>query len=336
MRNVHLLVLVNVINLAACVTPRVSQQEAVLLPDGESGKWWVINTISQDRYGRDVHFNSLVSIDKTGEKKYASCFVSVWSATAQSCYTATRNTPAGELRFNRKFPVKISFPANNPPDMDWRLVLKRNKLDIFFSLNDKTNVLPKGYTGLSASFPKQNPFAVSVIRSSPKAWAVNPVRATVKLEGNVQASAPDNLLIRVFSDKDLLLKKSSSAFVHWLDLSLQSGKHLSVLFSTDASSNTDTEAVLLWDEQGNIMARPEITLKKINSNNLQAGSLTKPYPLFFSIELPGQHVQVLLQPRMVQQEIAANKNSVWLGAVEALDVQSGRPAGKGNMFIFKQ
>ncbi|MBK8519518.1 MAG: lipocalin family protein [Ferruginibacter sp.] len=329
-------VTVFIFSLFGCTTSRVTEKDALIFPEADKGKWWIINTILQDSNGKDVHFNSLVSIDKTGGKNYAACFVSVWSEFDNAYYTATRIAGVPGMKFNKKFPLRIRFPGNDSLAMEWSLVLKRNGLNFLTALNNKTKTLPKDYTELTVGFNKQMPFAVSSISASPEAWAVNPISAAVKISGNMQSSAVNDLLIRVFSDKELLLKRSSETYVHWLDLTLNAGKQLSVLFSTDATANVKTEAVLLWDEYGNIMARPQITLQQTSNDNIQAGSLTKPYPLLFSVNLPDQHLNITVKPRKVEQEIAANKNSFWMGAVEAIDSLSGQRAGKGNLFIFKQ
>jgi hypothetical protein len=325
-----------IISLASCDTTRVLQHETALFVEAGKGKWWIINTVLQDRNGKDVHFNSLVSIDKMGDKNYAACFVSVWNESENNYYSATRTADVSARKLKTKFPLRISFPGKDSLAMEWNLVLKRNGLNFLTELNDKTKDLPKGYTELYARYSKQKPFSVSGISASPQAWAVNPILADVKMSGNMQTSGSGKLLLRIFSDKKILLQKSSETYVHWLDLHLQSGKQLSILFSTDAGSNVKTEAVLLWDEHGNIMARPQMTLQKISNHNIQAGTLTKQYQLFFSVILPEQHLHITLQPRMIQQEITANKNSFWMGAVEAMDKQTGQPAGKGNMYIFKQ
>jgi len=324
-----------ILSLISCVTSRISQNEAVLFPEAGKGKWWIINTILQGRNGKDVHFNSLVSIDKMGNKNYAACFVSIWNESDNTYYTATRTTNVSEWKFKTKFPLRISFPGKDLLAMEWSLVLKRNGLNFLTELNNKTNALPKGYTELSAGFNKQSTFSFSGISAAPQAWAVDPISADVKASGNMQSSGPGKLLIRIFSDKDILLKKSSRAFVHWLDLALSNGKQLSILFSTDATSGIKTEAVLLWNEQGNIMARPQLILQKESNDKSQPGP-AKQYPLFFSIELPDQQLNLMLQPRMMQQEITANRNSFWMGAVEVKDKRSGQAAGKGNMYIFKQ
>jgi hypothetical protein len=319
-----------------CNTSRVYQKERLLFPEAGKGKWWIISTILQDRNGKDVHFNSLVSMDKMGDKNFAACFVSVWNETDKTYYTAIRTAGIHRVKTKSNFPLRINFPGNDSAAMEWSLVLKRNHLNFLTELNNQKAPLPKGFTELSAVFNKQHPFSVSVINASPHAWAVDPVIADVKLKGNMQSSAVNKLLVRVFSDKEILLKKSAGAYVHWLDLTLSTGKQLSVLFSTDGSSNIKTESVLLWDGQGNIMARPQLILQKINNDKEQAGSLAKQYPLFFSIELPEQRLNIMLQPRMIQQEMTANKNSFWMGAVEAMDKQSGQAVGKGNMYVFKQ
>jgi hypothetical protein len=325
-----------IFSLIGCATSRVTEKDALLFPEADKGKWWIINTILQDRNGKDVHFNSLVSIDKSGGKNYAACFVSVWREWDNAYYTAIRIAGVPDMKFNKKFPLRIRFRGNDSLAMEWSFVLKRNGLNFLTALNNKIKTLPKGYTELSAGFNKQKSFAVSAISASPQAWAVNAITADVKMSGNMQSAALNKLLIRVFSDKEILLNKSSETYVHWLDLSLQSGKQLSILFSTDVTTNIKTDAVLLWDEYGNIMARPQITLQKINDENIQAGSLTKQYPLLFSVNLPEQHLNITLRPRMIEQEITANKNSFWMGAVEALDIQSSQSMGKGNMYIFKQ
>jgi len=336
MRIHFFIIAIFILSLTSCVTSRVSQNETVLFPEGGKGKWWIINTILQDRNGKDVHFNSLVSIDKMGDKKYAACFVSVWNEKENTYYTATRTADVSEWKFKTKFPLRINFPGKDSLAMEWSLVLKRNGLNFLTELNNKTNALPKSYTELSAGFNKQNPFSFSGISAGPQAWAVDPISADVKISGNMQSSGSGKLLVRIFSDKEILLKKSSGAYVHWLDLALSNGNQLSILFSTDAASNIKTEAVLLWNEQGNIMARPQMILQKENNNKGEINSLTKLYPLSFSIELPEQKLDLVLQPRMMQQEVTANKNSFWMGAVEAMDKKSGQAAGKGNMYIFKQ
>lgn len=325
-----------IINIISCTSSRVVQNEAMLFPDNVKGKWWIVNAVLQDRNGKDVHFNSLLSIDKTGGKYYSSCYVSVWAASENIYYTGIRNAEIPGGKFKKRFPLRIAFPGNDPQAMEWRLVLKRNSLNYLTDLNNKVKDLPKGYTELRARFDKQKIFAVSSISASPEAWAVKPINAEVKLSGNLHALAKSKLSIRVFSDKDILLKQSAGTYVYWLDLALQSGKQLSILFRSDTTYGTNTGSVLLWDESGNIMARPQVSVQKINNDMNGSRLSAKQYPLYFSVILPEQHIHVMLKPRMVEQEIAANKNSFWMGAVEATDEQSGQPAGKGNMYVFKQ
>lgn len=323
--------------LTACNTSRVTQQEAVLFPEAGKGKWWIINTVLYNRQYKEVHFNALVSIDEMAGKKYAACFVSAWnSADTNNYYTGIRTAPMPVLNYRNKFPLKIWLPANDSSGMEWSLVLKRNSFNLLTELKSKTNDQAKNYTELSASFNKQNPFAVSAISAEPQAWALNPLPASIWLNGNMPAAGAGNIQVRVFSDKELLLKRSSDAYVHWLDLDVQSGKHLSVLFSTDSEGKIKTDATMLWDEQNNIMARPQVTMQLISKENTVALTSSKAYPLFFSIEIPQQQLNIIVKPRMLQQEITANKNSFWMGAVEAIDNRTGQSAGKGNMYIFKQ
>jgi len=337
MRNYLLVVLIGTVSFAACLTRHASRQEAALLPGTESGKWWIINTILQDSYGKDVHFNSLISIDKTGRKNYTACFVSAWSERDSTYYAATRISQDTGIKYRNNFPVRISFPAVDSSGIEWSLLFKRNTIQLLSSFSNKKTNKAGGYTELVSVFRKQDPFAVSVISSLPQAWAVNPIIATSKMKGDLYAAGKDEkLCIRVFANKEVLLKKSSGAYVHWLDLSLQSGKQLGVLFTTDANGGITTDAVLLWDEQGEIMAKPPLFLQQLYIDSVPAASLSRPYPLYFSVVIPSEQINLKLQPRMAGQEITANRSSCWMGAVEATDSSSGRRAGKGNMYIFKQ
>lgn len=319
----------------ACVTRHASQSEAALLPEADKGKWWIIHTILQDMHGKDLHFNALVSTDRTGDKNYASCFAAAWSQYDSGYYTASRTSEVGAIRYKSNFPVRIYFPPKDSGTMEWSLLLKRNGVQLLTSLSRKETETGS-YTQLKSAFRKQDPFSISVISLQPQARALKPVNAESKIAGSLHAGGKEKLFIRVFSDKELLLKMSASACVHWLDLSLQSGKQLGILFTTDAVKGITTHAVLLWDEQGNIMAKPTLILEQQQNKTTGPDSLSRPYPLIFSIVLPEQQLNIQLQPRMTSQEIKANKNSFWMGAMEARETNSGLPAGKGNMYIFKQ
>ncbi|MBL7701465.1 MAG: hypothetical protein JNM14_04405 [Ferruginibacter sp.] len=324
------------LSFASCVTHRVAQNETVLFPETGKGKWWIINTVLYNRQYKEVHFNALVSMDEMAGKKYAACYVSAWNAAdTTNYYTGIRTVAIPVSGFRRKFPLKLWLPANDSAGMDWSLVLKRNSFNLLTDLKSKMTTQAKGYTEFSASFGKQYPFTVTSISAAPQAWAVNPLTATAWLKGSISSAGTGNLQVRIFSDKDLLLKKSAAAYVHWLDLELQDGKHLALLFSTYAEASVKTEAAMLWDEQHQIMAKPQVTMKLLGKENVVATSL-KLYPLFFSIEIPQQQFSIMLRPRMRQQEITANKNSFWMGAVEAIDKATLQFAGKGNMYIFKQ
>lgn len=334
--NKHLIILMMALFFTACKPGRIVQNEAAILPESNKGKWWIINAIVQDVHGKDLHVNSLISLDRAAGIDYASCFTSVWSESNSMYYTGTRITKVVDVQFKNSIPFRLSFPARDSLGMEWSLLVKRNRIQLLTSVNSKESILPVGYTELLASFHKQVPFAVSVISASPQAWAVSPLEAATSITGNISAASPSKIQVRVFTDKEILLKRSESAYVHWLDLDLKSGKHLSILFSTGSNDVVQADAVLLWDENGQIMARPQLILQTSNNESGGASPLTKAYPLFFSIALPGQQVNIKLQPRMIDQEITANKNTYWMGAMEATDSQSGQSAGKGNMYIFKQ
>ena len=322
--------------LSSCAANRALQTETALFPAEKTDKWWIINSISNDSAGNDLHFSSLISMDKVPGKKYATCFVSMWSSSDSGFYTGSRNTGNPGIKQQYAFPVKVDLPGNDSGAIEWRWVLKRKVLELQTELKKNGSaVLPK-FTTATFSFDGQNPFRLSKLSVEPDVWAAAPIVSTVAVNGVLKAAAPGKLFVRVFTDKNILLSSSANQFVHWLDLGLRGGKQLSILFTTDNTMQMKPTGILLWDEKGNIMAKPGVKLYADVTDQQPAGSSGRQYPLFFSIALPGENIDVMVKPTITGQEISANRNSFWIGAVYAIDRKTKEVTGKGNMYIFKK
>lgn len=323
--------------LYSCTANRVLQNESVLFPDTQTGKWWIMNAVAKDKQGKDVHYASLVSVDRSGGNNYATCFASLWYEADSSYYSGIRNSGHPKVKFKTAFPLKINFPANDSTAMESNWVLKRKSLLLQSELK-KSRTANAGsiYTEMFGRFNEQKPFPLSKMNASPEIWAVAPLRGRTEISNKIQPAIAEKLMLRIFSDKDIFLARSTHEYLHWLDLTLNTGKQLAILFRTDTAAGIKTECILLWDEHDNLMPRPSVQLKMFKNERQVTSSPGKSYPLYFTVSLPGENISFLIKPRMVQQEIRANKNSFWMGAVEAVDERSNRILGKGNMYIFKQ
>ncbi len=321
--------------LSSCAANRALQTETILFPGEKMDKWWIINSISNDTAGNDLHFSSLVSMDEVSGKKYATCFVSMWSSADSGFYTGIRNTGNPAIKQQYTFPVKIDLPGNDTAAIEWRWLLKRKVLELQTELKKNGSAALPQFTTAAFNFNTRNPFSLSKLSAEPDVWAAAPIASAFNINGVVKAAAPGKLFVRVFTDKNMLLNSSASQFVHWLDLGLRGGKQLSILFTTDNTMHMKPTGILLWDEKGNIMAKPAVQLYADIADQQPAG-LSRQYPLFFSIALAGENIDVMIKPTITLQEIGANRNSFWMGAVYAVDKKTKEITGKGNMYIFKK
>lgn len=329
-RNV-LIMLAFIACLSSCAANRAMQNETVLFPNETTGKWWIINSVAKDKQGKDLHFSSLLSLDKLNGRNYASCFVSIWSA-ADSIYTnGFRTAPDPKVKFNNSFPLIIELPGKDSTEKSWTWMLKRKSM---LQTASSPAVTAPGIITMISDFAAQKPFAISKMNEVPEVWAASPVAGSTLINSEAYSGIAHKVLVRVFSGKDIFLAKAASAFVQWLDLTLNSGKQVSLLFRTDATGDIKTESILLWDKEGNLMPRQKVHVSMFHTSQSKpvAG---KKYPLYFILNLPGEQLSVLVRPRMEKQEITANKNSFWMGAVEAVDEHNGQVQAKGNMYIFK-
>jgi len=307
-----------------------------LFPGTQNGKWWIINAIAKDKKGKDVHYISLMSTDRSGRNNYATCFTSIWYEADSSYYSGIRTSANPRIKFKNTFPLKLNFPANDSTGTEWSWALKRKSLFLQTELKKDRVANPGIHTELFGRFDQQKPFRLLKMNASPGIWAVAPIPGKIEITNNIQSVNAEQIMLRVFSDKDIFLARSAHEYVYWLDLTLNTGKQLAILFRTDTASGIKIECISLWDEYDNLMARPSVQLKKFENREQATPFTGKSYPLYFTLSLPGENTSFLIKPRMIQQEIHANKNSFWMGAVEAEDQRSNQSSGKGNMYVFKQ
>jgi hypothetical protein len=316
---------------------RMQPAEQPLLPDHQSGKWWIMNSVTRDETGKAVHISALLSMDLVESKNYSSCYYSIYREADSGYYFNMNNAGDSVTGFKRNFPVKIIIPAKDSTTDDWSWTLNRQSLD-FKTRVQKDYNSPKTPATLDISyvFKKQDPFALIKINSIPGIWVANPLPVSAKLSGEIKLKTTGQLSLSIFSGHAQLLEKAKKGFVHWLDCTLISGMKISVLYSTGNNGEVKTEAAIAWDASGAVMLRPAIQLLPVEVINNETTRLKKPYPLYFTISIPGYKGKLSLKPRIINQELRANKSSFWMGAIELTDEESGMQEGLGNMYIFRQ
>ena len=317
----------------SCSVSHTLPAEKPLLPHQEEAKWWIINSVSKAKNDKDIHLCALVSMDFFAGKKYGGFFFTTWSEADSSFYSGFQNSGNPELQLKEHFPVSIT--TNDSVSGGWSWTMKRNNTNLEGVLNKRNSltISPSSFKA-SLDYETQKPFILSPILVAPNAWIAKPLNASLSLETGSTSISVGKLFISTFTGKTVLFGRAKKDFVTWLDISLNTGDHLNLLFRTDSKGAVIVDAAILSDKNGNFMLKSEIEVQT-KSVRIEAGG-SKPYPLYYSINLPGSNINILERPRMQNQEVVNNKSSFWMGAVEVVDPNTGVQQGKGNMYIFKQ
>ena len=319
--------------IQACVSRRATEDELPLLPSRQTPKWWIVNTIVQDEKGKDVHVCALFNVESPEGENYASCFVSVYAASDNNYNYALRNSGESSISFKPGFPLSISIPDTDSAKSNWRWQLNRSGMKLETILGK--NAAAPTYFDQSVKFTGQDPFRVNKLSGATDVYALNIRNAETGLSGAFQAGSVGPLFIRTFTGRDALLGQARQETVCWIDLQLNSGKQLNLMFRIDDKDVFRTDIAILWEEAGN---QQKITDLKIDliKNEKTVLSSGKSYWLNFSVDLPYKKIAFRVKPRVKDQELKLGRNSFWMGAIETTDTKNGTQTGKGNMYIFKQ
>ena len=340
-----------IIVLSACSANRALPEEKVLFPSVEMGKWWLLNVVSTDGEGKDVHLSALLSFNPVSGKYYTSFFTSLWMASDSVYYSGIQSADDAFFKTKLKFPILLDILGKDSTHSEWSWSLGRKAMRLNSVLKDKESgeSLP---ISMNIQLDDSRPFKLIQTMASPEIQSMTPsvsgnhespfVMTTIpfglldmKLKGTWKMKAPANLSVHVMSSEGQLLIKTKKNYISWLDLNLKNGKHLSALLETDALGNIQVLSQTLWDAQGKLT--PSVFLVKIDKSAIWKSSVThKSYPLGVFIQILDENVHLSIRPRIKEQEISANKNSFWMGAIEAKDSVTGAVVGVGNMYILKQ
>ena len=318
----------------SCTANKSLPIERALFPVAGEGKWWIVNSVVKDHEGKDIHFCALLGTESVSGKNYAGNIVSLWQERDSSYYSGVHN--ASNIRFKNSYTFPVSLSGKDSSVYQWHWQLNRNRLKLFATIKNTSNPVAKPFRAdVEARFVKQLPFQVSMINAVPGTWTIKPLTAEISITGGPQSKATGTLNLHIISGRSLLLGRAENSFVTWLDVSIEVGKHLGMLFRTDDNGNTIVETAFFGEENAGVFYRPGVTVKTIVESRFTSTVSKKKYPLIATIHLPGENLSFTVTPRMQQQEINDKRISFWMGAVELVEEGSGNRLGNGNMYIFK-
>lgn len=343
-----------IIGLAACSGSRALPEEWPLFPDSTASKWWIVNGITTDVGGDDMHLCLLFSFSPVNGKYYTTFFSSFWWEADGTYHTGTRSADVPFLPEKKQFPILLEIPGRDSSELEWYWTLGRKRMRLQCQVREVAGeVLPVSVTMKLArkgafqpletvvSSGETPPEAVSM-RSDysnpffPATYSLPPIATDTRLPAPWKYKAGSLLSVHAIQSGEDLLKITRNNYVGWLDLFLDNGQHLSLLYETDGKAFFRNLGHNAWFPDGKLRMMPEPQFRADTSEVWTSPASGKTYPTKLEVSFPEVSIFLKIRPRKPEQENGTGNNALWMGAVETVDPITGAVSGRGNMYILKQ
>lgn len=316
--------------LSGCAAHRASPQETVLFPDAAKEKWWIINAISKDEKGGDVHVCSLLRFIPSGEKYFTHFFTSIWMEFDSIYYAGVQSSEEPSFQKKLKFPIKLTSTSEDSTALPWYWRLNRNGMRLQSVVTDAAIKQP---LRLKMNFRRKNDadFDPIEVKGDINTQNLAPAAWDMHVSGDWNFSSPALVNFHIIESGERLLERTKRSFISWLDLSLDHETHISLLMQTSLNGDIKVLNQSCWrkEQLSDITVRLTANVEKNKANH-------SAYPLYLSLELPEINKTFQIVPRMERQEISLHKSAFWMGAVQISDPLTGIVSGKGNLYVLKQ
>ncbi len=343
-----------IISIFACSGSRVLPEEWPLFPDTNTGKWWIVNGIATDGESNDMHLCLLFSFSPVNGKYYTTFYSSFWWEADGAYYTGTRSSDVPSLQEKRQFPVLLEIPGRDSSDLEWYWTLGRKRMRLQCEVRDNAGeIFPltlamklthkREFQPLETVIPSVDtpPEAIS-IRSEyanafvPATYSLSPITADIRMSAPWKYKAWSQLSVHTIQAGEVLLEKTRDQYVGWLDLFLDNGQHLSLLYETDGKAFFRNLGHNGWDAEGKLQMMPEPQFRADTTTTWTSPASGKTYPTTLEVNFPEISIFLKIRPRKPDQENGTGNNALWMGAIETVDPKTGAVSGRGNMYILKQ
>ncbi len=341
--------------IAACSGSRALPEEAVLFPNRQTSQWWMINIVPFTSGDDDTHFSLLFSGSPEGMGYSMALFASLWTKNGDAFYSGMRVAPVNLYPGRARFPVVLEVPGRDSLETEWYCTLGRKRIRVQCAVRDTagtTTLLQKvlllSHRGpyLPAATRKAVPVSApdnpsissndrnefnGITRSLP------PMPAEMRSPFDPHGIVPVWVNMHVLPFSDELLENARERYIGWLDLRLDDGSRMSILYENDGKGRVELLESGYWDAEGQIAESAEMPVLSAGSGSVSTSLVSgNAYPLSLDIALPDRDIVLTLRPRKAQQEVGYRRNALWMGAVEAVDPLVGACLGLGNMIIIKR
>jgi hypothetical protein len=308
--------------LLSCGRQKGLEKETPLFINNAQEKLWLFNSITKDKYGKDLHMCALIVYDTLRTGSNVNCFTSIWSQQDSSYYFGKKASQNANLTGDTKFPLTLSLPELDS-SAGWLWQLNRKKMSwCAETLIHKTK------------YHAQYPFSLYKSSDGSSFNSVSPITAKTKISGLKNIKGTTTLFINTIDKKEKLISNKNSPHLVWVNLRLESGLSFSFLFNLLNDGSSQIQGYTIFDSLNKPINDLNIKIAAVPSAVWKSNLSGKTYPLGFKITINNKS-DLIISPRKQEQELFSKTSSFWMGAVYVLDPNNSAQKGSGNMYIFK-
>lgn len=307
--------------LSGCRRKALEREMPLFINDAHE-KLWLFNSITKDKYGKDLHMCALIVYDTLKTGSNVNCFASIWSQNDSSFYFGKKTSQTANLTSDKKFPLLFSIQGSDS-STSWLWQLNRKKM----VWHAETFIHKTKYRA-------QYPFSLYKNRDGSSFSAVSPIAAKTKTSGVKNIKGTTTLFINTIDKKEKLISNKNSPHLIWINLKMEGGLSFLCLFNMLPDGSSQILGYTIFDSLNKPINDLEIKITATPSEVWKSKLSNKTYPLGFKITINNKP-DLIISSRKQDQEQFSKTSSFWMGAIYVLDANNGLQKGTGNMYIFK-
>lgn len=317
--------------LSGCRRKALEREMPLFINDAQE-KLWLLNSITKDKYGKDLHMCALIVYDTLRTGSTVSCFTSIWCQKDSSFYFGKKSSQNATLTSDAKFPLTISLSGADS-SIVWSWQLNRKKMNWQAEISPTSQKVTETLIH-KTKYPAQHPFSLYKSNDGSAFTSVSPITAKTKISGSKNINGTTTLFINTIDKKEKLISNKNSPHLVWANLKLDHGFSFSFLFNVLQEGSSQIQGYTVFDSLNKPITDLNIKISAVPSAVWKSNSSGKTYPLGFKITINNKN-EFIISARKHEQELFSKISSFWMGAVYVLDLNSGIKKGSGNMYIFK-
>jgi Lipocalin-like domain len=325
--------------LAACSNRRPQPNEAALFGTAGDNAVWVFDAVTEWPDGKEQHTCALITQSRQGDQQFSGCYLRTWQTggATQVGFSLGSAQPLGK---GARWPITLRMQGDSsqsPYSLDWG----RRYFWMRGDLPPSTAGLPAVAWFWKGRYPDQRAFPAEVLCEAPEVWSVSPWAGVSRISG-ITGKGTTLWRLGVFKEAESVFGAGPGAAFVWLSVGLADGRSTQAYLRVDAQGLVQVLGQRRWEGQTLAESHGDRPSFSVDSASTWVSPRTgKAYPLIWQLDPDGSCCRaenkttgIALRPRTLDLENAIKRNAFWMGPIEAIEANSSKVVGKGNMFVF--